>query len=256
MFWTNTMIKSTALGIALFTGMVSTSANAEPIVVKSSGPSAATYPPGKKLAPASTITLKSGDVLTILDGKGTRTLRGPSSFSTSSVTSSGVDTRTSLSSLLTTNRARRARTGAVRTVTSGDTAKTPRSPNLWFVDISQSSTVCVNDMANIQLWRPDQAKALKVKISNVKTGANALVTYEKNQSLAVWPTGALAAVDGTSYALSWAGLAKPIGIRIVPMGNKVEGLESTASSLITKGCEAQLNLLIETVAQPDPVIGG
>jgi hypothetical protein len=248
MFWTKRARKNTA---ALLITLLPTSAMAEQIIVKSGGPSAANYPPGKKLPATANIALKTGDVLTILDGKGTRTLRGPGSFNMSTTTSSGADTRTSLTSLLTTNRARRARTGAVRNVSGSEATKTSRSPNLWFVDISQSTTACVNDLTNIQLWRPDQAQPLKVKISDVKTGASTSINYQKNQSLAIWQAGSFSPQDGASYAFSWAGLTKPVAIRIVTMGSNVEGLESTASALITKGCEAQLNLLVETVAQPD-----
>ena len=53
---------------------------AQAIVVRSTGPSAATYPKGKKLAAGTSVTLKTGDMVTVLDKAGSRVLRGAGSF--------------------------------------------------------------------------------------------------------------------------------------------------------------------------------
>ena len=47
------------------------------VVVKSSGPSAETYPVGKKLDDAASVTLRTGDSITVLTGSGTRVISGP-----------------------------------------------------------------------------------------------------------------------------------------------------------------------------------
>ena len=148
---------------------------AETIVVKAGGPSAGSFPPGKKIADNSMVTLKAGDILTLLDGRGTRTLKGPGNFNTSATASSTNDTRTSLTSLLGTQRVRRARTGAVRG--GADDGKLPRSPNLWYVDISQSATVCVPDTGNVQLWRPDLTEAVTVTARDETSGASAAIPF-------------------------------------------------------------------------------
>lgn len=231
--------------LALPTGV----ALAETIVVKSGGPSAGSFPPGKKIADNSILTLKAGDMLTILDGRGTRMLKGPGTFNTSAATGSASDTRTPLANLLGAQKIRRARTGAVRG--GADEGKAPRSPNLWYVDISQSSRVCVPDASNIQLWRPDLASALSVTAKDVKTGKTAVVPFDKGQFRTDWPA-ALPVGEGSQYQLSWAGLQKPINISFSLMDANSEGLESMASALISRGCEAQLNLLVETVALPEP----
>lgn len=249
MFWG----KKTSLGIAmaLVVGAVaSTPALAETIVVRASGPSAKGFPPGKKLADTGTVALKAGDVVTLLDGRGTRTLRGPGTFGLTASASAGTDSRNSLASLLETKRVRRARTGAVRGGITED-APAPRSPNLWYVDISQPSTACVPDPANVQLWRPDLGSAVAVTITSASGGASAPVNFAAGEAVAAWPSSLLVS-EGARYRLSWSGLAKPVDISFALLGANAGGLETMASTLIAKKCDAQLALLAETVALPDP----
>lgn len=241
-------MKSAVLACALLAAPTG-AALAETIVVKSGGPSAGSYPPGRKIADNSLVTLKAGDNLTILDGRGTRTLKGPGTFNTSAATGSASDTRTPLASLLSTQKVRRARTGAVRG--GADEGRAPRSPNLWYVDISQSSKVCVPDASNIQLWRPDLAEALSVTARDVQTGKSAAVPFDKGQFRASWPAS-LPVSEGSRYQLSWSGLKKPVDISFSLMDANSEGLESMAAALIQRGCEVQLDLLVETVALPEP----
>lgn len=240
-------LKSAAIALAI--SAIPAGALADTIVVRAGGPSAGSYPPGKKIAEGSMVTLKAGDLLTILDGRGTRTLKGPGTFNTSATSGATGDARTSLAGLLEPQRVRRARTGAVRG--GADEGRLPRSPNLWYVDISQSSTVCIPDASGVQLWRPDLTEAVTVTARDEKSGKSATIPFEKGQFRAAWPAD-LPVSEGSSYRLSWSGLEKPVAIRFSVMDAQSEGLENTASMLISRGCEAQLNLLVETVALPDP----
>lgn len=243
------VLKSGTIALALL-AIPTGGALAETIVVKAGGPSSGSFPPGRKIADNSMLTLKAGDVLTILDGRGTRTIKGPGTFNTSAAAGSGGDTRTSLAGLLGTQRVRHARTGAVRG--GADEGKMPRSPNLWYVDISQSSKVCVPDIGNIQLWRPDLTEAVTVTARDEKSGKSAAIPFEKGQFRTNWPA-ALPVGEDSSYQLSWPGQKKPVKIRFSVMDADSEGgLENMASTLISRGCDAQLNLLVETVALPDP----
>ena len=70
-----------ALVTLLVTGAATAAANV--LVVRSSGPSAKGYPPGKSLPDNARIALRSGDTLVVLSGSGTRTFRGPGNFSPS-----------------------------------------------------------------------------------------------------------------------------------------------------------------------------
>ncbi|WP_223262655.1 hypothetical protein [Sphingobium sp. SCG-1] len=248
MFWGKTGSLGIAMILAL--GAAAAPAGAETIVVRASGPSAKGYPPGKKLADSGMVSLKAGDVVTLLDGRGTRTLRGPGTFGLTANASSGTDSRNTLASLLETKRVRRARTGAVRGGIAED-APPPRSPNLWYVDISQPSTACVPDPANVQLWRPDIGSGITLTIAPAKGGASAPVSFAAGEAVAAWPA-ALPVSEGATYRLNWSGLAKPVEIGFAVMGSAAGGLETMASTLIAKKCDAQLSLLTETVALPDP----
>ncbi|MET0239351.1 MAG: hypothetical protein ABW184_05580 [Sphingobium sp.] len=240
------LIAALAFGSATFGAalVLSPAAEAETLVVRASGPSAGTFAPGRKLPDGGSVTLKQGDVLTLLDGRGTRTLRGPGVFGTTASASGSAPP--SLASFIGTRTTSRARTGAVR----GDTAvAAPRSPNLWYVDIRRETATCIADPANIKLWRPSSTEALTLAIAG-KDGKGS-VTFEQGQSLAPWPTD-LPVAEGATYALSGAGLPKPVTLHFTVLPTGAEGLEGTASALIARKCNAQLDLLVETFALPDP----
>ena len=59
------------------------------LVVRSAGPSAKTYPPGKALPDSAKISLQPGDSLTVLGPGSKRTLRGPGTFATASGDATG-----------------------------------------------------------------------------------------------------------------------------------------------------------------------
>ena len=237
---------ATGIAAALLTAAP---ALAEVIVVKASGPSATAYPAGRKLADRSTLSLKAGDMLILLDGQGTRTLRGPGIFGTNAPPTAGTDTRSSFAALVSPRASSRARTGASR---SGDAeAPPPRSPNLWYVDIGQSATVCVADPGNVILWRPDN-KADVTLTAKAKGGKSASITFAAGTSTAAWPVDTLPVAEGGSYSLTWPGASKPSEIGFSILAGQAEGLEGMASTLISRKCNAQLDLLVATVALPEP----
>lgn len=248
MCWTRVGIAAVLAGsIAI---AASSSARAEPLVISYQGQAPQNYKPGKKLPANQSLTLKPGEVLTVLDERGTRTLRGPGVFSTSSAANAGSVTPASLMNLVKTTPARRARTGAVRG-TPG--AATPtNSPNLWFIDIRKSATVCVADFANVRLWRPDIAEPQSVVASSLTASgltSSGAASFLKGQSTAPWPNQ-VAPIDGGRYSLT--GLAKSSPTTITMVQIKVAGTEvlvELASALLDKGCQSQAELLAATFAQ-------
>lgn len=231
-----------ALGIA--GASLAAGASAETIVVRSSGPSMNAYPPGKALADSSRIVLKPNDQVVILDSRGTRTLRGPGTFSPVVSGNQPADLRATFADVST----RRARPGAVRgLVPAGSTAA--RSPNIWFVDIGRSSTTCVTDPTRVTLWRPDRSTDATVTVTGTN-GASAQVKWAAGESAVAWPA-ALPVAQGAEYRLAWAGATDPTVLKFAVLGPNPTGLEGMASALIKNGCSAQLDLLIETVAIPD-----
>ncbi|HYG46501.1 MAG TPA: hypothetical protein VD846_01035 [Allosphingosinicella sp.] len=212
-------------------------AMADILVVRSTGPSAKGFPPGKRLPESARISLKANDQLTVLDGRGTRVIRGPGTFTAGAPAAGRVASAAPAAG-------RRARIGAVRGIEGGEL----RPPSIWHVDVSRSSNVCVADPAKVTLWRADPAQALTLDIGG-PGGRSRRLTWQPGSSTLAWPSD-LAVAEGAEYRLSWAGGATPTTLRFRTMGSRPAGLEDMAQALIRNQCEAQLDLFIETVKLP------
>ena len=134
-----------ALAVLLVAGAASAAANV--LVVRSSGPSAKAYPPGRSLPDNARIALRAGDTLVVLGARGTRTFRGPGNFNPSTAVQAGTQT-------VQGNNGRIARIGAVRSAPIVPSA-TPTS--IWDVDASQSGTTCLAASSGVRLWRADSS---------------------------------------------------------------------------------------------------
>src|SRR6187397_1113990 len=107
------------------------------VVVSASGPSAGSFPVGKSIGNSDRIVLRAGDTLTVLDGNGTRVLRGAGTYSLDQ--QAGPSKRSTFAVLTERRTASRVRTGAVR----GDDVAPVHAPNLWYVDVGHPGTVCI-----------------------------------------------------------------------------------------------------------------
>ncbi len=240
MFWIKPFANSVITALALSSA---SAALAETIVVKSAGPSARSYPPGKSIPDNSKLTLKSGDSVTILDGRGTRIFKGPGLFATTASTA----TDSSFSALLRNTGTRQVRTGAVRG--AGTTVQT-RPASVWLVDASKSGTVCVAGTGSVSLWIPPHDAAANLTITRQSDGKSVPVAMRALQSVKAWPLADLPIKAGEQFKIAGHGFANPAVVRFAVLGPNPQGLESTASALIKAGCNAQLDLLIETVSAP------
>ncbi|MGA9582743.1 MAG: hypothetical protein WBR13_12325 [Allosphingosinicella sp.] len=209
---------------------------ADILVVRSSGPSATGFPPGKRLPESARISLKPGDQLIVLDGRGTRVIRGPGTF-TAGVPAvarprSGPASR------------RRSRIGAVR----GEEGAELRPPSIWHVDVARSSNVCVADPSKVTLWRADPVQAVTLDIGGPADRSKRL-DWQAGSSTLAWPSD-LPVTEGVLYRLSRGGGPAPTGIRFRIMPATPAGLEDMAQTLIRNRCDAQLDRFIETVKLP------
>lgn len=211
---------------------------ADVLVVRAIGPSAAVYKPGKKLADTAAIPLKAGDQLTLLDNKGTRTLKGPGNFTAAS---GGAAASSTLASIAATSSSRRARTGAVRDVRA--LVETNR-PSIWMVDAAKPGTVCVPAAENVAVWRQDAETAGTTAITGA--GGSGSLAWIKGQSSQPWPA-ALPVAAGASYTLKGVGAA-PAGttVKFALVGDPPQDLSGLGGALIERGCQAQLDMLIAT----------
>jgi len=223
------------LAAALF--LTASAALADILVVRSTGPSAKSFPPGKRLPESARISLRPADQLVVLDGRGTRIIRGPGTF-TAGAPSAG---RTASAS---PQVQRRARIGAVRGVETGAL----RPPSIWHVDVARSSNVCVADPSKVTLWRADAAEPLTLNIGGPGRPAKQL-SWQPGSTTLAWPSD-LPVADGAEYRLSWSGGTVPTALRFRTVPAKPAGLEDMAQTLIRNQCDAQLDLFIDTVKLP------
>ena len=211
------------------------------VVISASGPSARSYPPGKSLAAGSRIVLAPGDTLTVLDSRGARTLRGPT---TTSAEATATAANASFAALVATQNRRRARTGAIR---GGGASAKPS--NLWLVNVATGGTVCVADPAAVQLWRPDMQSATSLTVTDER-GASGRAPFPLGQNTAAWPAN-LPIAEGRSYVLSGGGLAQATRLRFAMIGIPPSDPAETYSALDAKGCGAQKQLLLGALNTPE-----
>ena len=168
--------------------VTATAAMADILVVRSSGPSAKSYPPGRRLAESARLVLKAGDQLIVLDGRGTRVIRGPGSFAAGAPAVGRVASAAPVQ--------RRARIGAVRGIETGEL----RPPSIWHVDVARSSNVCVADPAKVTLWRARAAEAATLSIA-ARNGATRQLGWQPGSSTLAWPSD-LPVAEGAEYRLT------------------------------------------------------
>jgi hypothetical protein len=218
------LLWTAAIALALTSG----AALAGVVVVKSLGPSAKAYPPGKTLPADAKLTLKGGDVVTILGPGSARTLRGPGNFDT---------TQISLESAA----SQRGRFGALRST------NVARSPSIWDIDVTQSGRVCVVDAKKLQLWRPDSELAEAIEI-RAPGGAAEKLSWAKGKALAGWPSAL--PVKTAEYEFASTMRADKSKVEIVKLDTVPSDLVGTAEVLIKNGCQNQLDLLVADASQP------
>ena len=214
-------------GAAITALLTSTAAVGAVVVVRSLGPSAKAYPPGKTLPENSRITLQGGDVVTVLGPGSAKTLRGPGNFDPKQAT-------------LASAAGQRGRFGALRT---GEIA---HNPSIWDVDVTQSGKVCVANPAKLQLWRPESDTAVKVTITS-SDGKNQELSWAAGKALAAWPS-AMPVKSGATYQVEWPGTGDSSSLDVVLIQSPPADLVGAAKVLIANGCQAQLDLLVKSAS--------
>ena len=202
---------------------ISTSAPGAVVVVRSLGPSAKAYPPGKTLPETAKISLQGGDVVTVIGPGSAKTLRGPGNFDAKQMS-------------LASAAGQRGRFGALR---AGDVA---HSPSIWDIDVTQSGKFCVANASKLQLWRPDSDGAAKVTIHSAD-GATQELSWAAGKASAAWP-GALPVKTGWEYKIDGPNEGDSGSLSFVTVTPPASDLVATAQLLIENGCQNQLDLLV------------
>jgi hypothetical protein len=235
----STLVAVAALGALSFSAAP---ALADTLVVRSTGPSAATYPVGRRLGDSDRIVLRTGDRVVVVGDAGARTLSGPGNFPVRAGAIANRGSRATLRRYISAGgSATISRTGAVR----GDPgADTPRAPNLWVVDIARGGTFCVSDAASLNLWRGnlDADTLLSVERLDARGTTPARLAFVTGQALRLWPADVMPVTEGARYRLSGAGLAAPVEVTFALSGPPAADASAgaVAQMLATRGCTGQL----------------
>lgn len=214
-------------GAAAAVALTSTAAVASVVVVKSLGPSAKAYPPGKTLPESAQIKLQGGDVVTVLGPASAQTLRGPGNFAAGKAMASAES--------------KRGRFGALRA------SEVASNPSIWDVDVTQSGKVCVNDASKLQLWRPDSETAAKVNIRSSQ-GKSQDIDWAAGKTATAWPAS-LPVASGAEYQIEWPDTGEKSKVTFVAVPNAPADLVGAAQILIQNGCQHQLDLLVQSASK-------
>jgi len=208
-------------------------AAANVLIVRSTGPSAAAYPAGRSLPDNARLNLRAGDAVIVLGASGTRTFRGPGSFSPSAAVQAGGPNLAD---------GRRARIGAVR-----GAGIVPHSPTIWHVDVTQSGNFCLASASHVMLWRPDSSVPATLTITG-PGGPPRSLHWAAGQATAAWPA-TVPIANGSTFSLAQSGVAVPTQVTFRTLAREPADMQGVASALIANGCQGQLDVLVET--QPD-----
>jgi len=212
-------------GAAAALALSSTAAVASVVVVRSTTKA---YPPGKTLPETTNISLKGGEMVTLLGPSSAQTLRGPGNFNTKSVA-------------LASAAGKRGRFGALRT------AEVARNPSIWDLDATQSGKMCVTKQGKLQLWRPDTDSAAKVTIRS-SDGKSQQLAWAAGKASAAWPA-ALPISNSAEYQIEWPDSGEKASVTFVTVASEPADLVGAAQMLIENGCENQLDLLVESASK-------
>jgi hypothetical protein len=218
------MLWGTAVAIAFG----STAAAASVVVVKSLGPSAKAYPPGKTLPETAKISLQGGDVVTVLGPASAQTLRGPGNFDAKQVA-------------LASAAGQRGRFGALRAI------EIAHNPSIWDVDVSAGGKVCVANAGKLQLWRAESEAPVTVQIRSAE-GRSETLSWVAGKALAAWPA-ALPIKSGGEYSVEWPDGGDTSKLEIVTIAAPPADLVGAAQVLLANGCQKQLDLLVESASK-------
>lgn len=234
MSWVQSKASARRLGLFALLAITAAPATAAVLVVRSSGPSAAQYPPGRSLPDNAQIRLQANDEVVLLSAGGTHSFRGPGSFSPAQAAGPRIANASNS----------RARVGAVRS--AGIDPNMPQ-PSIWQIDVSQSGTACLTAAAGATLWRPDSGRAARLSIRG--PSGSQQVNWPAGQATMAWPAR-MPLANNTEYQISQAGSPVPTTVRVKLVGAVSGDLTAVAQTLIRNQCTEQLDILVQSAEQP------
>lgn len=246
------LMRKLAIGVAALIGAsLSAQAMAQAVVVRSTGPSAVSYPKGKRLSASDTVTLKQGDVVTVLDKAGTRVLKGAGSF----VLDGAINRDRGAAALLARSLSNPAsvRAGAVRG--PGDsTGESVMPVSIWLADTDQGGNVCVPRGSDLYLWRGKSAKRSFTWLTEATGGEMVRMQWPPKTVGIAWPKTMLAPQEGRTYRIydeTTPETAAEFRIVVLEPEAVPADAEALGTLLLDNGCRAQFDWLAATLDEED-----
>lgn len=194
---------------------------AKQIVVRSTGAAAKAFPVGKPIAAGTKVRLRAGDSVTVLGPARALVFKGPGEFRVIEAAEAGAFSRSRFS----------ARRGIAL------------PPGPWAANIEGSGPVCIANGKTLSLWRPDEQSETQVTITG-KGVKPATLRWPKGEATLAWPQ-ALPLADAAVYRLRTSGQKTAGEWTIATVGNVPADRAATAEALLKRGCNAQLDQLVE-----------
>lgn len=207
-------------------GMVTTSAVAEVMVLRSVGPSSSRYPTGRRFPDNASFTLRNGDTLTLLTPQGTRVFRGQGQFFANRAYPGGRQSAAQV----------RIDIGGTR---GPDASGAPTMPaSVWGFAAYARGNLCFPAGARPLLWRSNAGAAINMVVADAG-GREHRVAWPAGAAVVAWPAS-LAVTPNAPYRLRMPG-ATPQRIWLRPIANgDALSREALAQALIAARCEDQV----------------
>lgn len=193
---------------------------------------------GQQLEASDTVNLKEGERITVVGVNGkTITLRGPYSGPLSKEPEGATDRASALAALIANRDARTSTVGVIRA--GNDSA---RLPSPWLVDVSFSSTKCIQPGNKPVWWRPDAAGADTLSVSPADRSWKA--DY-------VWPAGQAVLNPDQVLQLQAQNLMyvrtgqKEVGIQLLVLPAMIKDPIVQLGWMLEKGCVQQANAFLD-----------
>lgn len=235
-----------ALGaLALAMGLaMATPALAQAVVVRSTGPSAASFPAGKRLSANTSVTLQAGDVVTVLDKVGTRVLRGQGTFPVDGPLNRDRGSAALLARSLSNPVSVRA--GAVRGAPAEVASGEPIPVSIWLADIDKGGRICLPRGSDLYLWRSNSAQRRFVWLGESDGGGTVRVALPSRTAGVAWPQTMVPLADAHTYRVAdEADPNKGVELRLVVLDPEVIPADAAGlgTLLLDNGCKAQFEWL-------------
>jgi len=239
------VLRAAAVGAAL-TGLVGGAvALAEPaIIVKST---VKDYKVGSKIDDEATITLASGDRVSVLTTKGSRTMKGPGTFV---VGANPKSNRSRFTNIKRRGASTRSEAGATRSAITADAGGRPLSPKVFYIDVTRSGRFCLSNTQDVSLWRPYEGRAASYIVNGPDLEEPVSVFFSERKIVAPPEEQTLALTGGVTYSITGGeageGPAMTLAnVTIVDLGQEYERADQLAQALFDNGCMAQFEVISE-----------